>query len=220
MVKKNIERVLLLIKKSQEGLRKTTLNREAKDQKNFTSYQTLVSCILSLRAKDEITEKISSELFKIADTPEKMISLSNEKLEKIIFSSGYYKNKTKALKKLSEQIIHNYNGKVPESEEELLGLYGVGRKTANIVRCFSFDQNVIPIDTHCHRIPNRLGWIKTKNPEETEKELMKIIPKELWREVNGIFVLFGKTICLPISPLCSQCPVRDYCERRGVGKSR
>ena len=101
-----------------------------------------------------------------------------------------------------------------------MSIKGIGPKTANIVLSFAFGKNVLPIDTHCHRIPNRLGWVKTKNPEQTEKELEKILPKQYWREFNGIFVLFGKTICVPIYPKCSICPIKKYCKRMGVIKSR
>jgi len=215
-----ISKTLELLKKSQKGVRKTTLNREAKENKNFTPYETLISCLLSLRAKDETTEKVSQELFRIANTPEKILKLPQKKLEKIIYSSGYYKNKAKAIKKASQQIIEHHNGNVPNTKEELLKLYGVGPKTANIVLCFAFNKQVIPVDTHVNRIPNRLGWVKTKNPEQTEIELMKILPKRYWTEINGIFILFGKTICLPVSPFCSKCPIRKYCKRIGVKKSR
>jgi len=215
-----ISQTLELLKKTQHGIRKTTLNREAKETKNFTPFQTLISCLLSLRAKDETTEKISQELFKIADTPQKILNLPQKKLEKIIYSSGYYKNKAKAIKKTSQQILEDYGGNVPNTKEELLKLYGVGPKTANIVLCFAFNKKVIPVDTHVNRIPNRLGWVRTKTPEQTEIELMKILPKKYWTEINGIFILFGKTICLPVSPKCSICQIRKYCKRVGVKKSR
>jgi len=215
-----ISKTIELLKKTQHGVRKTTLNREAKETKNFTPYETLISCLLSLRAKDETTEKISAELFKIANTPKEILKLPQKNLEKIIYSSGYYKNKAKAIKLASEQILKDYGGNVPNTKEELMKLYGVGPKTANIVLCFAFNKKVIPVDTHVNRIPNRLGWVKTKNPEQTEIELMKILPEKYWTEINSIFILFGKTICLPVSPKCSQCPIRKYCKRVGVKKSR
>lgn len=215
-----IEKILEILKKSQKDMRKTNLNREAKDNKAYTPYQTLISCLISLRVKDEVTEKISNELFSIADTPEKILKLSNEELERILFSSGYYKNKAKAIKKASEQVLTEFNGIVPDTEEELLKLYGVGRKTANIVLCFAYDKVVIPVDVNVHRIANRLGLVKTKNFEETEKELEKILPKEYWREINGIFLLHGKNICVPISPKCSICPINNLCKKVAVEKSR
>jgi endonuclease-3 len=218
----NIVKTIELLKKTQKGVRKTTLNREAKESKNFTPYETLISCLLSLRAKDETTEKISQELFKVANTPQKIIKLPQKKLEKIIYSSGYYKNKAKAIKRTSEQIIKDYGGDVPNTKEELIKLYGVGPKTANIVLCFAFGKVVIPVDTNVHRVANRLGWVKTKKFafEATEKYLEKILPKKYWRDINGIFILHGKSICVPISPRCSICPIRKYCKRVGVKKSR
>ena len=217
VIESQIEKIMEILKKEFHGVRKTTLNREAKV---FSPYQTLISCLLSLQAKDETTERISYELFKIAKTPKQIIALAQKKLEKIIFSSGYYKNKAKAIKTASRQIIEDYGGKVPDTEEELLKLYGVGRKTANIVLSLAFGKSVLPIDTHCHRIPNRLGWIKTKTPEQTEIAIGKILPKKYWPQFNGLFVLFGKKTCVPISPFCSICPVRKYCRRIGVKNFR
>ncbi len=215
-----IAHVLEILKKSQENLRKTTLNREAKDSKRYSPYQTLISCLLSLRAKDEVTEVISENLFKVAKTPEEMLKISEKKLKQIIFSSGHYNKKAEAIRHVSRELIERFHGKVPSTREELGSIKHVGPKTANIVLAFSFGKQVIPVDTHCHRIPNRLGWIKTKTPEQTEQELMKILPKEYWGDFNGIFVLFGKTICVPVSPFCSRCPVKMYCEQVGVEKRR
>lgn len=217
---KQITKILEILKKYQEGARKTTLNREAKEEKNYSPYQTLISCILSLQAKDEITEVISEKLFKEAKTPQEMLKLSKIKLEKIIFSSGYYHVKAKTIKHISQELIEKFNSKVPETREELMSIKGIGPKTANIVLAFSFNKPVIPVDTHVNRIPNRIGWIKTKTPEQSEIALMEIIPKQYWADFNGIFVLFGKTVCLPVSPFCSNCPIRNYCKRIGVKKSR
>lgn len=180
----------------------------------------MISCIISLRVKDETTEKIVKKLFSVADTPKEFIKIPLKKLEKLIYSSGYYKNKAKVIKKLSKTIIEKYHGKVPDTEEELLSLYGVGRKTANIVLSFAYGKNVITVDTNVHRVSNRLGWVKTNTFEKTEKELEKIIPKGYWREINGMFILFGKSICVPISPKCSICPISKYCPRIGVIRSR
>lgn len=218
--KKEIIKVLKILKESQSGIRKTTLNRESKDSKRYSPYQTLISCILSLQAKDEITEVISEELFKVAKTPEEMLKLPLAKLEKIIFSSGYYHNKAKTIRHISQELIDRFNSQVPDTREELMSIKGIGPKTANIVLAFSFNKPVIPVDTHVNRIPNRIGWIKTKSPEQSELALMEIIPKEYWADFNGIFVLFGKTVCLPVSPLCSTCPIKDYCKRINVKHSR
>jgi len=197
--------------------KRTTLNKMRAKPDPF---KILISCLLSLRTQDKNTEKSSKRLFEVASTPEQILNLPTKKLEKLIYSSGHYKKKSKTLKSVSKEILEKFSGKVPDNEQDLLSIKGVGRKTANIVLNFAYDKQVLPIDTHCHRIPNRLGWLKTKNPEQTEQELMKILPKKYWKEFNAIFVLFGKTICKPISPWCSKCPVEDYCEKVGVIKNR
>ena len=199
--------------------KRTILNR-MKGAKKPDAFKILISCLISLRTKDETTARISRELFKIADTSVKIIRLPLKKLEKIIFSSGHYKKKAKTLKSVSSEIMKRFDGKVPSEKEELLSIKGIGPKTANIVLNFAFGKSSLPIDTHCHRIPNRIGWVNTKIPEKTEKELEKILPKKYWGEFNGIFVLFGKTICTPVSPFCSKCPVEKYCKKINVKNSR
>ena len=195
--------------------------KEREENQGVSSpFKILISCLLSLRARDENTEKVSRQLFEVISTPEEISKLSDKKLEKLIYSSGHYKKKTQVLKHVSKEIIERFNSQVPRTKDELLSIKGIGPKTANIVLAFAFGESVIPVDTHCHRIPNRLGWLKTKKPEQTEKELEKILPKKYWKEFNGIFVLFGKTICQPVSPKCSICQIRKYCKRVGVVKSR
>lgn len=200
-------------------IERTTLNRMRKDE-NKDPFKILISCLLSLRTKDETTEKVSNELFKIVDSPEKILRIPLPRLEGLIYSTGHFHKKALILKHVSRELITRFNSKVPNTKEELLSIKGIGPKTANIVLNFAFNQPTLPIDTHCHRIPNRLGWIRTKNPEQTEKELEKILPEKYWFEFNGIFVLFGKTICQPVSPFCSRCPVRKYCPRVEVKISR
>ena len=217
MVNKNISKIMHTLAKHFHYTNRTTLNRM---RKNPDPYKILISCLLSLRAKDETTEKISKELFKIASAPQQIASMNTKKLEKIIFSSGHFHKKAQALKHVSQILLDKYGGKVPNNKEKLLSIKGIGPKTANIVLCFAFDKAVIPVDVHCHRIPNRLGWVKTKTAEKTEKELEKILPKKYWKEFNGIFVLFGKTICQPISPFCSQCPINKLCPKINVIKNR
>jgi endonuclease III len=219
---KQISKILEVLKKFQEGTRKTTLNRESKESKRYSPYQTLISCLLSLRAKDEVTEVISEELFKVAKTPEEMLKIPEKKLKEIIFSSGHYNKKAEAIRHVSKDLIERFNSKVPQTSEELLSIKHIGPKTANIVLAFSFGKNVIPVDTNVHRVSNRLGWVKTGKFafEKTEKELEKILPKEYWREINGIFILHGKKVCVPISPKCSICPLKSICPRIGVEKSR
>lgn len=212
-----IEQIMKILEKHFGHKKRTTLNRMRKKPDPF---KILISCLLSLRTQDKNTEKTSEKLFALADTPEKISKIPVKKLEKIIFSSGHYKKKAKTLKHVSKVLIDKYNSKVPKTKKELLSIKGIGPKTANIVLGFAYNKPVLPIDTHCHRIPNRLSLVKTKIPEQTEKELEKILQKKYWREFNAIFVLFGKTICQPISPWCSKCPIRGYCPRIGVVRSR
>lgn len=195
---------------------RTTLNK----MRGKEAFKILISCLLSLRTRDENTEKVTKKLFAVAETPRRLSKMPLKKLEKLIYSSGYYKNKARTIKHVSKLILEKYKGKVPDDKEKLLDIKGIGPKTANVVLNFAFGKNVIPVDVNVHRIVNRLGWVKTKNAEKTEKALEEILPRKYWKEANGIFVLFGKTICVPISPFCSICPVRKYCKRVGVKKWR
>ena len=213
----DIPKIMNILEEHFDYTERTTLNRM---RQKPDAFKILISCLLSLRARDESTEKVSEKLFAVADTPEKIAKLPTAKLEKLIFSSGHYRKKARTLKHVSREIISRFNSKVPSEKEELLSIKGIGPKTANIVLAFAFGKSVLPIDTHCHRIPNRLGWVKTKIPEKTEKELEKILPKKCWNEFNGIFVLFGRTICQPVSPWCSKCPIEKFCPKIGVKKSR
>jgi endonuclease-3 len=175
-------------------------------------YQVLVSCILSLRTKDETTAKASGKLFHRAKTPEGMVKLSEEEIGSMINPVNYYKTKAKNIKRISRILIERYGSRVPEDFDKLMELPGVGRKTANIVTVFGFGKMGMPVDVHCHRIPNRLGWVKTKTPEQTEFALRKLIPRTHWMKFNDVFVTFGQNICKPVRPLCEKCPVTKYCE--------
>ncbi|MEK6869052.1 MAG: endonuclease III, partial [Nanoarchaeota archaeon] len=176
-------------------------------------FKVLISCILSLRTQDKTTGPIALKLFKEADTPEKIAKMPINKLKKIIKPVNYYITKSKRIKGICRDILKKYDGKVPDSFDELMKLKGVGRKTANIVMTYGFfKKDYIPIDTHCHRIPNRIGWVKTKTPEQTEFALKEILPKKYWQDFNDIFVLFGQNICRPIGPHCWECPIRKYCK--------
>ena len=214
---KNIPKIMEILSKVYFSNEKTTLNRMRKKPDPF---EILISCLLSLRTQDKNTEKASRMLYEVANTPQEIVALPVEKLEKLIFSSGHYKKKARVLQSVSNDLIQRFNFKVPNNKEDLLSIKGVGPKTANIVLAFAYGKNVLPIDTHCHRIPNRLGWVKTKTPEQTEKELEKVLPLKYWQEFNAIFVQFGQTLCQPISPKCSQCPINKYCPKIGVERSR
>ena len=176
-------------------------------------YKALVSCLLSLRTRDEITFPVAEKLFQAADNPCKMINLSYEELCEKIKSINYYKTKAENIQTISRILLEKYNGDVPSSMEELLAFRGVGRKTANIVLSVSFQKPAIAVDTHVHRISNRLGLVSTKTPEETEFALREILPKKYWRKWNQIMVLHGKNTCKPITPLCKTCPIIEYCNQ-------
>jgi endonuclease-3 len=179
-------------------------------------YKVLIATILSLRTKDQVTVVAADRLFNVADTPEKMVKLSESEIEKLIYPVGFYKNKAKVIKEISQIIIDKYNSKVPDNLEDLLSLKGVGRKTANLVLSEGFGKPAICVDIHVHRISNRLGVVKTKNPEQTEMELMKKVPKKYWRDINWVLVAFGQTICKPVKPLCDKCPVKNFCESGNI----
>lgn len=203
-----IEIVIKLIKKEIKKFRKTALM----DYQN-NPFNVLISCILSLRTRDETTEKASARLFSLAKMPREMLKLSTKQIEKTIYPVGFYKTKAVRIKGICKDLIEKYNSNVPNNMEELLKLKGVGRKTANIVMTYGFGfKNHIAVDTHVHRIPNRLGWVHTKKPEQTEIELMKIVPKKYWKDLNDNFVQFGQNICKPVGPKCDICPVNKYCD--------
>ncbi len=210
--------VIEILKEWSKDYEHPTLRRSSRENNPF---KTLISCLLSLRTQDKNTDKTSKALFAVADTPEKILKIPQEKLEKLIFSSGYYKNKAKTIKHVSKVILEEYGGKVPNDLDELMSIKGIGRKTATITRVFGFGEaDCIPVDVHVFIIANRLGWVKEKTPEKTEEELMKIVPKEYWFEINTLFVLYGKEICQTQSPFCSKCVISKYCKRVGVVRSR
>ena len=174
-------------------------------------FKVLVSCILSLRTRDETTARVSRRLYEIADTPREIASLHLLTLEKAIRPVNYYKTKARRIKQISKEIVENHKGKVPDNFDDLLAFKGVGRKTANIVMVYGFHRPGIPVDTHVHRVSNRLGWVNTKTPEKTESALRSLLPQRYWLGINDIFVQFGQNICRPRNPKCWECPVSRYC---------
>jgi endonuclease-3 len=216
---KNISKIISLLKKQTKQFQNPIATEIGDRTKN--PFLVLISCILSLRTKDTTTGPAAKRLFSLADNPKDMLKLTKKQIEKAIFPVGFYPTKAKYIIKTCKKLIKDYNSKVPNNEEELLKLPGIGRKCMNIVQCYGFFKSgYLAIDTHCHRIPNRLGWIKTKNPEQTEEALKKILPKKYWKDFNDIFVTFGQNICVPISPFCSKCSIIKYCPRINVQKSR
>ena len=218
---KNIKQIMTILKTHYKNHPQPLISRKKWDMIPKTPYTVLISCLLSLRTKDEVTEEASIRLLKEHNTPQKMMNLSEETIQKLIYPVGFYRVKAKRIKEISNTLLTKYDGNVPKEFNELLSLTGVGRKTANIVMTYGHNNPTsLAIDTHCHRIPNRIGWIHTKNPTETEEELKKILTKTYWKEFNHLFVTFGQTICTPISPRCSICPINKYCEQRQVTSHR
>jgi len=174
-------------------------------------FRVLLSTLISLRTRDEVTLSASKRLFAVADTPKLIIETESEVLEKLIFPAGFYKTKVKNMKKISHILLEEYDGVVPHTKEELLALPGVGIKTANLTLNLGFNIDAICVDTHVHRISNRKGWIATKTPEESEVALQEVMPVKYWIPLNELLVLFGQKVCTPISPHCFTCPFNPDC---------
>ena len=189
-------------------------------QREGDPFKVLVSCILSLRTQDRTTGPASERLFALAGSPGTMARLPEEEIAAAIYPVGFYRVKARQIREISRVLLETYGGRVPDDLDELLKLKGVGRKTANLVVTVGFGKPGICVDTHVHRICNRLGYVATKTPEETERALREKLPREYWLTINDILVTFGQHQCLPLSPWCSTCPVFRFCERRGVTRSR
>lgn len=208
---KNHIPVVMRILKKESGKFKNPIVTEVAN-KTRSPYQVLIGCILSLRTKDETTAKASKRLFSLAKTPKQMTQLTTRRIQKAIYPVGFYKTKAKTIKEISRTLLKEHAGKVPNDIQTLLTFKGVGRKTANIVLVYGFGKKAIPVDVHVHVVANRLGWIKTKDPDKTEHELVKIVPKTYWLDLNDIFVQFGQNICITMKPRCEICPISKYCE--------
>jgi len=185
-----------------------------------TPFEVLVSTILSLRTKDEVTSQAAKRLFQEATTPEQILALGEQRLSELIYPVGFYPTKAQRLLAISRIILDAHGGKVPQTIEALLKLPGVGRKTANLVMVEGFKEPAICVDTHVHRISNRIGYVQTKTPDQTEMALRAKLPRKHWIRYNELLVAFGQVICRPVSPFCSRCPVVEMCPQVGVAKSR
>lgn len=174
-------------------------------------FRVLISTILSQRTRDEMTAKASAHLFAEYDTPAELASADLDELERLIRPVGFYRQKAVQIRRVSQALLERHDGRVPSSYEELVALPQVGPKTANCVLVYGFGQARIPVDTHVHRISNRLGLVRSKTPEATERALMRIVPKAQWLHVNELFIRFGKDICRPIGPRCPDCAFTDFC---------
>ena len=192
----------------------TTISRKQ------TPFHVLISCLLSLRTKDQTTREASRRLFTIANNPQEILKISTPELEKLIYPVGFYRTKAVKIKEICSELIKTYKCRVPDEIDELLKLNGVGRKTANLVVTLGYKKPGICVDTHVHRITNRWGYVKTKNPYETEFALREKLPPEHWLTINDLLVTYGQNVCVPVSPKCTVCPVQKYCKKVGVTRHR
>lgn len=215
---RRITDIIRLLEKELESLELPIVSQLAHER--YGPFAILISTLLSLRTKDEVTAAASERLFALASTPAGMLRLSAEEIRKAIYPVGFYRTKAETILRVCRELIDRFHARVPDTLDALLSLKGVGRKTANLVISLGFGGAGLCVDTHVHRISNRLGYVRTKNPEETEFALREKLPPKYWSRYNTLLVAFGRSTCRPVSPLCSTCPVAVYCDRIGVKKSR
>ncbi|NPA42358.1 MAG: endonuclease III [Aquificae bacterium] len=215
MKESDIPKVIEILKKHYESWEAPVVTLVA--QHTNDPFRVLICALLSTRTKDETTAKVCQKFFKKVKTPEDILRLSTEQLEELIYPVGFYRNKAKQLKELARILIEDFKGRVPDKLEDLLKLPGVGRKVANLVLSDGYGIPAICVDTHVHRITNRWCLVKTKTPHETERELMRKLPKEYWIVINRLLVAFGQRICTPQKPKCDLCPIEEFCGKCGVG---
>ncbi|HOV15594.1 MAG TPA: endonuclease III [Spirochaetota bacterium] len=214
----DIEFVMQILKKSYDENPSPSVTLIANTLKN--PFNILVSTLISLRTKDQVTLQASRKLFEKVKSFSDIKNISEEEIAGLIYPAGFYKTKAKRLKEIAVMMEEKFDNKIPETMDELLILPGVGRKTANLVLILGFNKYGICVDTHVHRTSNRFGWVKTKTPEETEFALMDFLPKEYWRSINDYLVSYGQMVCKPVSPLCSKCGLNEICPKNGVKTSR
>ncbi|MBF0385547.1 MAG: endonuclease III [Candidatus Omnitrophica bacterium] len=215
---KKISGVVKILKQAVKDFKDPSVTMVGKKYRD--PFLVLISCILSLRTKDETTIPAAERLFKLAKSPSKMFSLDAKKIEQAIYPVGFYRVKAKNILGICKDILEKFGGKVPENIDELLTMKGIGRKTANLVLTEGFGKLGVCVDTHVHRISNRLGYVVSRNPNETELMLRKSLPKRYWIEYNSLLVVWGQNVCRPVSPFCSKCPVSRFCSRIGVNNAR
>ena len=203
-----------------EGARSPLPSVSAVALQNNDPYRVLVATMISLRTKDEVTRRAADSLLAAAPTPHALAALPEARIARLIYPAGFYRTKAKSLRATARALVEQHAGAVPSDMERLLSLTGVGRKTANLVLNLGFGLPGICVDTHVHRISNRMGWVATTGPEQTERALMEILPKRYWITINELLVRYGQRVCTPLSPHCSTCPVSRWCARAGVGRSR
>jgi len=209
----NIAAVIRKLRRTRPAWNPTALAEFAEEGDPF---RVLIACILSLRTQDTTTGPAAARLFAVASTPEAMLQLRAGRIARLIYPVGFYRTKAGVILGICRDLIERFGGRVPDTIDALLTLNGVGRKTANLVVTMGFNKPGICVDTHVHRISNRWGYVKTKTPEQTEAALRSKLPKPYWIEYNDLLVSFGQHLCRPISPLCSQCPVKKFCSQINV----
>lgn len=210
----NIDEVVKILRKALKDLPDPSVTLVGKRWKS--PFLVLISCILSLRTKDETTLPASERLFARAETPQALLKLSTSQIEKLIFPVGFYRTKARTIHGICRDVLEKFNGEVPSDLDTLMTMKGVGRKTANLVLTEGFHEHAMCVDTHVHRISNRFGYVKTKSPEETEFALREKLPRKHWMDYNALLVTWGQNVCKPVSPLCSGCPLGQFCAKRGV----
>lgn len=207
----NIEKIIKTLKAANQPQSDFVKLMDTFHEKQYGAYLVLISCILSLRTNDKTTYPATLRMLELGKTPEEISKADVKELEKAIFPVGFYKNKAEQIIELSKILVEQYNSQVPNSIEELVKFKGVGRKTANLVIARGFNKPAICVDVHVHRIFNRLGYIKTKTPDESEIELRKKLPEKFWIDINTLLVTHGQNVCKPIKPLCGICPIKTLC---------
>jgi endonuclease-3 len=183
-------------------------------------FRILVGCVISLRTKDEVTYPATERLFRRASTPQRMLRMREATIAKLIYPAGFYRRKATQIRAICRTLVDRHDGRVPDEMESLLELSGVGRKTANLVLTLGFDKPGICVDVHVHRISNRLRWVRTAHPDETEQALRVVLPRRYWTPINEILVRHGQQVCKPVSPVCSACSVEQDCPKQDVIRSR
>ena len=220
MPKCDIEAVIWILRRETRKFTVPIVSRIAESSSIQKPFLVLISCLLSLRTKDQTTASASERIFDLAISPQEMLRLSVGRIEKAIYPVGFYRTKAKRIKEICRNLIDKFSSRVPDSIDDLLTLKGVGRKTANLVMTEGFGKLGVCVDTHVHRITNRLGFCRSGSPEETETCLRNRLPTRHWIEYNKLLVAWGQNICKPISPLCGVCAVEKYCRKIGVVKHR
>lgn len=214
----DIDWIVRSLRRTSRQWNPTAVGAVAQDSRD--PFRILISCLISLRTKDEVTREASARLFRLARTPRAMLRLPAGRIARAIYPAGFYRTKARTIKGLCRTLLESHGGKVPDDLETLLSLKGVGRKTANLVITVGYGRPGICVDTHVHRISNRLGIVRTKAAEQTEFVLRRVLPRRHWIRYNDLLVTFGQNVCKPVSPLCSSCPVSTRCPQLGVGKHR